>query len=275
MTQTISTDAVARHYSAGGLLDRVADNLRAAGFPDGAAIPVDALAPLDQFHTRGLEATIELAALAGAGRDMRVLDVGSGIGGPARHLAAHHGCRVTGVDLTDDFVQVARYLSERTGLADRVAFQTADATRLPFEAERFDLVWCQHVVMNIADRPALYREMHRVLRPGGRLATYDVVEGPGGPLHYPVPWADDESQTHLLTAEATQAALGAAGFRIAAVRDATPAALAAIAKGPPPAPPRITLAQVMRSGFGEMIANHGRNLREDRVRLAMFLGERG
>ncbi|MGE0724426.1 MAG: methyltransferase domain-containing protein [Alphaproteobacteria bacterium] len=274
MSRTISTEAVVGHYAPASLLDRVKDAIRAAGFADDAILTVDDLAAFDQFHTRGIEATVDLAALAGVSSEMRVLDVGAGIGGPARHLAARHGCRVTGVDLTDAFVVVARHLTERMRLAERVSFETADATRLPFADGSFDLVWCQHVVMNIADRPALYREMHRVLRPGGRVATYDVVTGEGGPLHYPAPWAEHPDQSHVISARETARLITEAGLRIERMEDATAPVLAMLAKGPPPVPPKLSLATIMESVFVDRISNHGRNLREDRVRVAMIVAAR-
>src|SRR5262249_54389677 len=147
------------------------------------------LGALDQFHTRGLAATDELAKLAGITAEMSVLDVGSGVGGPARFLAAtYDGCRVTGVDLSEPFVEAARYLTERTGQSGRVWFETASALELPFDDGDFDVVLLQHVAMNISDRARLYREIRRVLKSGGRFAIYDVVSN-GGEPHYPVPWA--------------------------------------------------------------------------------------
>ena len=182
---TDGLDGVRDHYRATGLKERLKTALAALG-PDDRLLTPAQLAALDQFHTRGLAATAELADLAQITAEMSVLDVGSGVGGPARFLAATYGCRVTGVDLSEPFVEAANTLTERTGLSGRVSFETASALELPFDAGRFDVVLMQHVAMNISDRARLYREIRRVLRPGGRLAAFDVVLMNGEP-HYPFP----------------------------------------------------------------------------------------
>src|SRR5260221_9418385 len=160
-------DDVRDHYRATGLTERLKTALAAHG-PEGPGLPPEQLGALDQFHTRGLAATAELAGLAGITADMSVLDVGSGVGGPARFLAATYGCRVTGVDLSEPFVDAARYLTERTGLSGEVSFQTASAMELPFDDGRFDAVLLQHVAMNISARARLYREIRRTLKSGAR-----------------------------------------------------------------------------------------------------------
>jgi sarcosine/dimethylglycine N-methyltransferase len=188
------------------------------------------LAALDQFHTRGLAATTELAKLAAINAETSVLDIGSGVGGPARFLAATYGCRVWGVDLSKPFVDAARYLTERTGLSGQVTFQTASALKLPFDDGHFDVVLLQHVAMNISERPRLYREIRRVLKSARRFATFDVVLKSGGPqdpvLHYPVPWARTPATSFLRTANETREAVEAAGFRTLVWQDDTEAAKA-------------------------------------------------
>ena len=252
------------HYRATGLAARLKTALLALG-PEDRQLTPRALAALDQFHTRGLAATAELAKLAGIGAGMSVLDVGSGVGGPARFLAATCGCRVTGVDLSEAFVEAARYLTGRTGQGGEVSFETASALELPFESGRFDVVLLQHVAMNIADRARLYREIRRVLKVGGRFATFDVVST-GGEPHYPVPWARTPATSFLLTADATRAAIEPAGFRTLAWLDDTEAAKAWIAElrasGPPPSP---NLGVVMGPEFAGLAANLGRNLLEGRI----------
>ena len=151
-------DDVRDHYRATGLIERLTTALAAFG-PSHQRLTPEQLGALDQFHTRGLAATAELARLAGITADMSVLDVGSGVGGPARFLAATYGCRVTGVDFSEPFVDAARYLSKRTGQSGQVSFQTASALELPFDHGSFDIVLLQHVAMNIADRARLYREI--------------------------------------------------------------------------------------------------------------------
>ena len=261
-------EGVRDHYRATGLAGRLKTALAALG-PEDQQLTPGQLANLDQFHTRGLAATAELGTLAGVTAGMSVLDVGSGVGGPARFLAATCGCQVTGVDLSEPFVDAARYLTERTGQSGQVSFEAASALELPFERGRFDVVLLQHVAMNIADRPRLYREIRRVLKPGGRFATFDVVLNSGEPhypVHYPVPWARTPATSFLLTANATRATVEPAGFRTLAWHDDTEAAKAWIAQlrasGPPPSP---NLGVVMGPDFAQLAANLGRNLMEGRL----------
>ena len=259
-------DGVRDHYRATGLTERLKTALTALG-PEDQQLAPQQLAALDQFHTRGLAATAELARLAGVTADMSVLDVGSGIGGPARFLSATYGCRVTGVDLSEAFVDAAHYLTERTKQSGQVSFEIASALELPYDDSRFNAVLLQHVAMNISDRVRLYREIRRVLKSGGRFATFDVVLNSGEP-HYPVPWARTPATSFLLTAAATREAIEPAGFRALAWQDDTEAAKAWIAQlresGPPPSP---NLGVVMGPDFdfAQLVANLGRNLMEDRL----------
>jgi len=161
------------HYSRGDLLRRLD-----AALADDGADPLhpslEALAPYDQFHGRGLEATAELAACVRPAAAEHLLDIGSGIGGPARWFARHFGCRVTGIDLTDEFCDVARQLTKRVGLQTQVDFHAGDALAMPFEAGLFDGAYSMNVSMNIADKAAFYCEIHRVLKPGAWLLLSDV-----------------------------------------------------------------------------------------------------
>jgi SAM-dependent methyltransferase len=264
------------HYGRHDLSDRLADALRAAGLADKPLSAAD-LAPLDQFHTRGLAATVELAQAAGIDCGASVIDVGSGLGGPSRYLAATFGCHVHGVDLSPSFVEAATYLAQRAGLADKVEYQCADALALPFADASFDLAWTQHVAMNIADRARLYGEVHRVLRPGGRFAIYDIVAGSGGPLHFPVPWARDPSTSFLVTPESMRATLEQQGFRATVWLDRTDAGVAWFEdqqRARASAPPAFSLAVAMGPGFPAMAANLGRNLREGRAGLVQAILQR-
>ncbi len=269
LAMTDVLDGVRDHYRSPGLTERLKTALLALG-PEDQRLTPEQLGALDQFHTRGLAATAELAKLAGITADTSVLDVGSGVGGPARFVAATYGCPVTGVDLSEPFVDAARYLTGRTGQSGQVSFQTASALELPFDDGRFDVVLLQHVAMNISDRPRLYREIHRVLKSGGRFATFDVVLNSGEPRYpvpyYPVPWARTPATSFLLTAVATREAIEPAGFSTLTWQDDTEVAKAWIAQlrvsGSPPSP---NLGVVMGPDFAQLAANLGRNLMEGRI----------
>ena len=253
------------HYPSDPLGDRVDAALDAAGFADGAPVPWDALAPLDQFHLGGLRATGELADVLDPAPGSRVLDLGSGLGGPARLLAAQRDCHVTGIDLTAAFVEVATRLSERCGMQAQTEFVQGDVTALPFADGQFDHAWTQHVAMNVADRAALYGEARRVLRDGGRLALFDAVAGYGEPLTFPVPWASSPQASHLLTAEATRTAVEAAGFEVISSEDLSQTAIGWLSAQRGPAPAGLDLGLAMGARFGGMAANYAANLASGRV----------
>jgi SAM-dependent methyltransferase len=267
-------------YGVADVTTRVAEALDRAGFAD-AAIPWQALAPLDQFHVGGLPATTALADKLGITPGTALLDVGCGLGGPSRHLASVYGCSVDGIDLNPALIDLARMLTRRAGLADCVTHATADATALPFEAASFDFAWTQHVAMNIADRHALYSGVHRVLRPGGRFALYDVVAGEMGPLHFPVPWARDPAASFLLTPAATREVLEECGFVVADWTDATEAGQAwfqaqdTAAKSRPDELRPLALPLVMGADFPARTATLRRNFQEGRARLLQAIVIRG
>lgn len=216
---------VAGHYERDNLLDTLLRALRDAGLDPDDLHPRD-LAPLDEFHIGGRQATREMIALAGIGPRDHVLDVGAGIGGPARTMAAETGCRVTGVDLAASYCEAANDLTRRVGLDGQVRFRQADALALPFESGSFDVVWTQHMSMNVADKDRLFSELGRMLRPGGRLVCYEVITGiEGGDLHFPVPWADRPSISHLDDAAGLRRRLSDSGLRVEQWRDRTDAAL--------------------------------------------------
>ena len=264
MTSTSSNTKIREHYSALGFTERIKAALAKIA-PEGQLLTVAQLAPLDQFHTRGILATAELAGTAQIDAFTRVLDLGCGIGGPARYLAATFGCQVTGVDLSDGFIDAATYLTARCGLSGRARFQVGDALHLAFDDASFDVVFLQHVAMNIEDRSALYQEMRRILAPGGRLATYDLVLR-NGDVVYPAPWARDASVSFLLTASETRSALEEAGYRVALWRDDTEVALDWFkAVMGPQAQNGLNLGLVMGRDFPAMASNLARNLRENRL----------
>src|SRR5947209_11034422 len=203
----VSTEfEMSAHYSPGNLLAR----LNAALIDDGIDPEhptMEALAPYDQFHGRGLEATLEIAELVEAGSADHILDIGSGIGGPARYFASRFDCRVTGIDLTPEFCDVARHLTRLLNLEERVKFELGDALAMPFADATFDGAYSMNVSMNIADKAALYGEVRRVLRPGSWLMLSELAKGPGAPLDYPTPWAATASTSFLATPEETRNSL--------------------------------------------------------------------
>ena len=222
----MSTEArIAGHCTRGGLAAAVRAAIAAAGL-DADKLTVADLAPLDQFHGRGLEATRELAAHLDPGPGHHLIDIGCGIGGPARFIAAEYGCRVTGIDLTAEFCEVARMLNRATGLADKVIIKQANALALPFADATFDAAYTQNVSMNIADKRAFYAEAARMVKPGGRFVAAEYAVGPGGPPLFPVPWARVPENSHLASADDIRRLLGEAGFEVLALNDRTPAMLA-------------------------------------------------
>jgi SAM-dependent methyltransferase len=247
---TTTTAKVREHYAATGLTELIRSALTTIA-PEGETLTVVQLAPLDQFHLRGIRATKELAGAAGLEPSSRVLDLGCGIGGAARYLVATFGCEVIGVDLSPGFIDAATYLTARCGLSSRVTFQAGDALHLPFEDGAFDAVFLQHVAMNIEDRPALYAEVRRVLARGGRFVTYDLVLR-GGDIAYPVPWARDASTSFLLSAGETRAALERAGFQALLWRDDSQTVVdwfKTTMAGPLPSGPGLNLGVVLGAEF--------------------------
>lgn len=188
--------SIEKHYGRGGIRDAILNALSRAGKDLTQLNPID-LAPVDEFHVRGRDATVELAGRAGFGSGQDVLDVGCGLGGSARYLATEYGCQVTGIDLTQEYVDLATELAQMVGLGEAVKFQQGSALELPFPDRKFDMVWTEHAQMNIEDKVGFYGEIARVLKPGGRLAFHDIFEGTGGELRYPVPWAEDSSISSL------------------------------------------------------------------------------
>jgi sarcosine/dimethylglycine N-methyltransferase len=218
----MNTAAVERHYGSAGIAERVLAAFRAANGPDAPVTP-EGLAPFDHFHGRGVAATQEIAAQLALRPGERILDIGSGIGEPARWFAAKFAVQVTGVDLTPEFCAAAEVLNAATGLTDCVTILNGSALALPVPDGAFDAAYSQNVIMNTANKRQFYREAFRALRPGGRLALSNLCAGPAGEPYFPVPWATTRDTSFLATPESMRADLIAAGFEIADFRDITAA----------------------------------------------------
>jgi ubiquinone/menaquinone biosynthesis C-methylase UbiE len=211
---------VARHYTHSDLTGTVLAALREAG-RDLEALTTADLAPVDEFHLGWHPQTVAFATRLALPAGARLLDIGSGVGGPARHFAEKHGCTVTGIDLTPAFVAAATELSARAGLAGSTRFVEGSALDLPFEDASFDAATLIHVGMNIADKPRLFAEARRALVPGGTFALFEVMRSGEGPLPMPLPWADDEATSFVETPATYRSLLAAAGFRVTDERDRT------------------------------------------------------
>ena len=243
----MSTEAaVAGHYGRGRLEELILAAVAREGKDPENLSAVD-LAAADEFHVGGLEATQELARQMELRAGLRMLDVGSGLGGPARYFAAEHGCAVTGIDLTEEFVRVARSLTTRTRLDRLVEFRVGSALELPFAANAFDGAYMLHVGMNISDKAGVFREVRRVMKPAGLFAVFDIMfSGDGrtgdGAIRYPVPWALSEETSFVGTLQEYRDALEGAGFRVEQERGRgafsiafTERMIARMAQGGPPA----------------------------------------
>lgn len=214
----MSQQSLIRHYSRGTLAADVDESLRLIG-KDPARLTVDDLEAVDEFHMGGRPATLALLDAAGFAVGMKLIDVGSGLGGPARVAASTRGVDVTGIDLTPEFVALANDLSRRVGLGDKTRFIEGSGTAMSFEARRFDGATMLHVGMNIADKTSLMREVRRVLRPGARFAIYDIMRIGDGDLIFPLPWSSVAETSAVATPADYVTALEAAGFSIESQRD--------------------------------------------------------
>lgn len=259
------TSTIEQPYATGLIRANIERALAEAGKPTDALEASD-LAMLEDFHSLGRLATAALIDLAEVGSSDRVLDAGTGIGGTARLIAAERSARVTAVDITPEYCEVAAWLNHAVGLDDMIDVRAADVTELPFEAGSFDVVVSQHVQMNVADKRRLYAEARRVLAPGGRLALWDVAAGSGGPLQLPVPWATSPEQSHLVTPERLAEILRDGGFATVHWNDLTDAAGNAMQGFFAGEQPALGL-HVFVPDFRDKAVNLVRNLDEGRARL--------
>lgn len=268
MTSAIPAQAVENHYARGRILDAVLGALRAMGKDIATLRPAD-LAAVDEFHIRGREATVELATLVTLEPGLRVLDVGCGLGGSVRYLAAERQCRAIGVDLTHEYVEVATALARLVNLQDLAHFQQASALELPFDDGAFDVVWIEHVQMNIADKRAFYAEIIRVLAPRGRLVFHDIFQGEHQPLHYPVPWAEENAISFLVSPDVAKAIVEDLGLTIVNWVDKSAQSLkwftVVVEKLKVTGAPPLGLHLLMGETAGLKFANMVRNLSEQRI----------
>ena len=257
---------VAEHYTTSGLLARLEAALRADG-ADPAHPTIEALAPYDQFHGRGLEATEDMATLVRMRPTDHLLDVGSGLGGPARWLASRFGCRITGIDLTPEFCAIAEHVTRLVDLDARVHFHVGDALATPFDDGTFDGAYSMNVSMNIADKSRLYREICRVLKSSGWLVLSEIARSEGGDVLYPTPWAATAAQSFLSTVDETRKGLRDAGFEVEQVTNDLQRALdfgarsrALVERGEKP--PHRAVALIHGDVAGAMAANVARGYKD-------------
>jgi SAM-dependent methyltransferase len=236
-----SEEQVAGHYTRGGLAETILEALSKLG-KDPDHIVVEDLAGVDEFHVGGIEATQALAEQMELTPGMRLLDVGSGLGGPARYFAGKQGCKVTGIDLTEEFVNAAKRLTQVVKLDHLVDFRQGSALQMPFEKDMFDRACMIHVGMNIADKAGVYREVRRVLKPGGLFAIFDILRMGTGAIQYPVPWAMSEETSFVADMRQYTHALETSGFKMERERrrgafgiEFTQKVVARLAGGGPPA----------------------------------------
>ncbi len=267
--------SVETHYAGSSdLAAKIRESLSAAG-KDLARLTTGDLATVDEFHIRGRRATLELAERMELTRDSHVLDIGSGLGGPARTLTETYGCTVTGIDLTRGFCDVADEISGWLGLAEKLRFIHGDAAHQPFEPHSFDAAMTIHVAMNVSAKDALYVSAKRALKPGRIFAVYDVLQGEGGPVLFPVPWARDPSISHLATPKEMRQLLAGAGFDVLDEIDSTEESLtwfqnmtALMAQsGPPP----VTFQSFLGADFPQMARNQVQNLADRRIRTVAYI----
>ena len=267
---TKDVDDTYNYYSPNGLYNSIIEGLHKTG-KDMSALTLEDLHPVDEFHIRGTEATQELIALCEFTSAMHVLDVGCGVGGSTRRLSHQIGCTVTGVDLSDEYIDAAERLTDLFEMQDRVKFKAANALDLPFVDNHFDGVWSIQMNMNIEDKVAWLKELHRVVKPQSRVVLYEVCGHKNSPPYFPVPWAHDSSISFLLEPEKFREAIKAAGFEVDVWNDKTDLAQQAFAHiTEPEGDPELPVLGVHLLVGNDILTkayNLRRNLDEQRVSL--------
>ena len=258
------------YYSPNGLYEKIIQGLDKQG-TDLSNVTLDDLQPVDEFHIRGDTATKELIELSGFTPDMHILDVGCGVGGSTRRLASETGCRVTGIDLSDEYIDAAQRLTELLNMQERVMFHAASALALPFDDNSFDGVWSLQMNMNVEDKLGWLTETCRVLKPGGRAVLYEVCGNKNTPPYFPVPWAQDSSMSFLVPPESFRDAITSAGFEISVWNDKTDLAQKAFSKIKEPVGepnlPILGVYMLVGDDISTKAYNLHRNLDEERVSL--------
>jgi SAM-dependent methyltransferase len=258
------------YYTPNDLYNKIIEGLNELGV-DLSKVTLDDLQPVDEFHIRGDAATKELIELSGFTPDMHILDVGCGIGGSTRRLSWETGCRATGIDLSDEYIDTAQRLTELLKMQERVTFHACSALALPFDDNAFDGVWSLQMNMNIDDKLSWLKETYRVLKPGGRAILYEVCGNKNIPLHFPVPWAQDSSMSFLVPPDSFRDVVLSAGYDIAVWHDKTDLARDAFAKVQEPAGepslPILGVYMLVGNDIGTKAYNLHRNLDEERVSL--------
>jgi len=258
------------YYSSNDLYNRIIEGLDKSekGL---SAVTLDDLQPVDEFHIRGDVATKELIKLSGFTPDMNILDIGCGVGGSTRRLCHETGCCVTGIDLSDEYIDAAERLTQLLNMQERVRFHAASALELPFEDHAFDGAWAIQVNMNIEDKRSWLKEVYRVLRPGGRAVLYEVCGNRNTPVHFPVPWAQDSTMSFLVPPESFRDVISSAGFDIDVWNDKTDLARQAFAHMTEPVGeptlPELGVHMLVGNDILTKAYNLHRNLDEERVSL--------
>jgi MPBQ/MSBQ methyltransferase len=258
------------YYSPNNLYNKIIDGLIEIG-KELSKITLEDLHPVDEFHIRGTVATKELIQLSDFTSGMHILDVGCGVGGSTRRLAHETGCRVTGVDLSAEYIDAAKRLTQLLDMQERVSFHAACALDLPFEDNSFDGVWSIQMNMNVEDKLSWLKELHRVVKPMGRVVLYEVCANKNTPVYFPVPWAQDSSISFLVEPDMFRELITSAGFEVDVWRDKTDLAQKAFASVAEPVGdpelPELGVHLLVGNDILTKAYNLHRNLDEERVSL--------
>ncbi len=270
-------ETIEKFYGLGELWEKVETGLKLAG-KDINSLAVDDLVPIDEFHTRGRKATREVAELSNLKASDLILDVGCGLGGTARYLAEQYRCKVMGLDLTQEYISVGTKLTELVNLGDRVELRQGCALDLPYEDASFDIVWTQHVQMNIADKNRFYSEIVRVLKPGGRFLFHDVFRSSAESPFYPTPWAEDESMSALATETEARATIEEVGLEIdqwvGKVQESVKFFERVLTRIETEGHPPLGIHLILGDNAKDKLRNYARNLSENRMSVAVGMAHK-